>query len=306
MTPAKILSHAPRILTQAQREFYFEQGYVKAESVIPFAWVERLRQAIADLVEGSRSLTESDAIYDLEDGHSAATPRLRRITNPSWHHPVIWEYVSQSLFADVAADLVGPGVKFLDTQMNFKWAGGGAEIKWHQDIVYYPHTNYNVLTIGTYLDDVAPEQGPMGVVPGSHQGELYSLYGADGRWTGHISDQDLERAGLGRAVYLTGPAGSIQAHNCRTLHGSSRNTSGRNRPILLVTYAAADAFCYVPYPTPTPHTFRVVRGEPARVAHHDPRPCPIPPDWSQGEGYRTIFVWQQDEAADDTGRRLGV
>ena len=208
---------------------------------------------------------------------------------------MIWEFASQSILADIVADLVGPNVKFLDTMLNFKVRGGGAEIKWHQDVPYFPHTNYAILTTGTLLEGVGPEQAPMGVVPGSHEGPIYDLYDEGGSWTGTISDRDLAGAGLDDAVYLTGPAGSVQVHSCRTLHGSARNDSDRGRSILLSTYAAADSFPYVPYPALSEQSFRMVRGEPARVAHLDPRPCPIPPDWSQGKGYQSIFTWQQKE-----------
>jgi hypothetical protein len=37
----------------------------------------------------------------------------------------------------------------------------------------------------------------------------------------------------------------------------------------------------------------IVRGKPARCAHHDPRPCLLPPDWSGG--YTSIFALQQEE-----------
>jgi len=36
-----------------------------------------------------------------------------------------------------------------------------------------------------------------------------------------------------------------------------------------------------------------VRGQRARWAHHDPRPCMMPPDWSGG--YTSIFAAQQEE-----------
>jgi len=39
----------------------------------------------------------------------------------------------------------------------------------------------------------------------------------------------------------------------------------------------------------------VVRGRPARIARHDPRSCPIPPDWSGG--YTSIFAAQSGEGA---------
>ena len=302
MSPEEILSHPPRVLTQAQREHYFEHGYVLVASLIAREWIERLRAAVDELVEGSRSLTDSDGPYDLEPGHTTEAPRLRRITNPAWLHPVIWEYVSESILADLVADLVGPDVKFLDTMMNFKWACGGSEIKWHQDVPFSPHTNDAVLTTGTYIEDVGLDQGAMGVISGSHTGEYFDHYGRDGRWSGSIADEDLARVDLDRAVYLTGPAGTVQAHNASTIHGSARNDSERGRPILLSTYAAADAYCYVPYPTPTPHTNTLVRGTPTRIAHLDARPRPVPPDWSKGKGYQSIFTWQQKERAVDEGR----
>jgi ectoine hydroxylase-related dioxygenase (phytanoyl-CoA dioxygenase family) len=300
MTPDDILSHPPRVLSQAQRELFFREGYLLVENAIPDTWIERLRAARDELVERSRAVAESDAVYDLEPGHSRASPRLRRITNPSVQHPVIWDYASRSILPDIVADLVGPDVKFLDTMLNFKWPGGGAEIKWHQDVPFFPHTNYAILTTGTLLEDVGPEQAPMGVVPGSHEGPVYDLYDDEGVWTGTISDADLQNAGLDRAVHLTGPAGSVQVHSCRTLHGSARNESDSGRPILLSTYAAADAFPYVPYPALSEQSFHIVRGQPARAAHLDPRPCPVPPDWSQGKGYQSIFTWQQKES---TARR---
>ena len=284
MSPEDVLSHPPRVLSQAQREFYFEQGYVQAEGLIDQGWMKRLRGAVAELIENTSSMTRTEGHYELEDEHTTERPRVRRITNPACLHPVLWEYASQSVLADIVADLVGPDVKFMDTMMNFKWASGGSEIRWHQDAPFFPHTNYNLLTIGTYLGDVGAENAPMGVIPGSHKDELLSFYADDGSWTGYIGERDLKRIDLSSAVYLTGPSGTVQVHNSCMIHGSARNDSGHGRPILLGTYAPADAFAYVPYPSGSPLTGTLVRGKPASVAYHDPRPCPIPPDWSKAKG----------------------
>ena len=37
----------------------------------------------------------------------------------------------------------------------------------------------------------------------------------------------------------------------------------------------------------------IVRGKPAAWAHHGPRPCQMPPDWSGG--YTSLFALQQEE-----------
>jgi ectoine hydroxylase len=293
MTPEQILSHKPLVLSQKQREFYFENGYLLLERIVPAEAIERLRRATDEKVEETRALTKSDAVWDLEAGHSAAKPKLRRLSSPCDHHPAYWDHASKSILVDVVADLVGPDVKFHHSKLNFKSSEGGAEVKWHQDIQFWPHTNYSPLTVGTYLYDCGDEQGPLGVIPGSHEGELYDQFNDKGQWVGCLSDRDLKRVALDKAVYLPGPAGSVTIHNCRTIHGSRPNNSSEGRPLFLLTYSSADAMPYTYNPLQSRYMGRIVRGRPARWAHHDPRPCLLPPDWSGG--YSSIFALQQEE-----------
>ena len=65
MTPEQVLSYKPRVLTQAQREFYFSEGYLLLERIIPQEWVARLRGATEELIERSRKVTKPDAVLDL-------------------------------------------------------------------------------------------------------------------------------------------------------------------------------------------------------------------------------------------------
>ena len=69
MTPEEVLSHPPRVLTQAQRECYFGEGYLLLEKVLPDAWIQRLRAATEELVERSRRVTESDAVWEIGRAH---------------------------------------------------------------------------------------------------------------------------------------------------------------------------------------------------------------------------------------------
>ena len=299
MTPEEILSQTPRVLDQRTRESYFENGYLLLERILPEDWVERLRAATRDVLERSRSVTKSDAVWDLERRHSAERPRLRRLSAPCDHHPTYWDYVSNSLFADIAADLLGPDVKFHHSKLNFKASEGGTEVKWHQDIQFWPHTNYALLTIGTYIYDCDISNGALGVIPGSHNGPLHDQYNDKGQWTGCLSDADAARIDLSKAVYLEGPPGSLTIHNCRTIHGSKANDTTRERPLFLTTLAAADAFAYTPNPIKSRYEHVHIRGRKARWAHHDPRPCLLPPDWSGG--YSSIFALQQGEGQQGEG-----
>ena len=79
MTPEDVLSIKPKVLTQKQREFYFENGYILLEKFLPDSWVERLRAATEQMVDKSRSVTKSDAVWDVDKGHTRDNPRLRRL-----------------------------------------------------------------------------------------------------------------------------------------------------------------------------------------------------------------------------------
>jgi ectoine hydroxylase-related dioxygenase (phytanoyl-CoA dioxygenase family) len=294
MTPEQILAIPPRVLTQAQRESYFSEGYVLLEKIIGAEWIRKLRDATDELIERSRKVTRSDTIFDLEPDHRPDNPRLRRVSNPVEHDPVFWDYCTKSVLADAVADLVGPDVKFHHSKLNFKWKQGGEEVKWHYDISFWPHTNYSPLTVGTYIYDCGMDQGPLGVLPKSHLLEpLLTQYDDQGNWTGCLAERDLARLDLTKAVYLTGPAGSLTLHNCRTIHGSPRNDSDLGRPLLLNTLTSADAFPYTVNPIKPKHDQALIRGKRAAWAHHDPRPCLLPPDWSGG--YTSIFALQQQE-----------
>lgn len=294
MTPEQVLAIEPKILTQSQREQYFDDGYLLLERAVSSDWLERLRAVTDEAIEKSREVTVSDAVWDLEKGHSRDAPRLRRLSSPNDFHPTYWEFASQSIVPDIVADLVGPDVKFHHSKLNFKWARGGEVVEWHQDIGFWPHTNYSPCTVGTYLYDCDSAQGPLGVIAGSHEGRLYDQYdGETGSWVGCLSAEDTGELDMSRAVYLEGPAGSLTIHNCRSIHGSKPNESDRPRPLLLNVYASADAFPYTHNPLHSRYDQCIVRGERARWAHHDPRPCLVPPDWSGG--YTSIFALQQRE-----------
>jgi hypothetical protein len=296
MISEEVLSYPPRVLTQAQRESYFEDGYLRMEGLISPDWVARLQVATARMVELSRGQSESNEMFVLDAGHTAATPRLRRLNCAVDYDPAFWEYASQSRIPDMAADLVGPDVKFRESLINFKWARGGDEVRWHQDIPFYPHTNLTPLLILTLLADVEPDQAPLKVVPGSHKLGPLEHYDRDSGWLARVSEEELEKVALDEELEITGPAGTVIAlHGC-IVHGSGRNHSDRNRPLLTCGYSSADAFCYTPLPSGniSKYIWQIVRGEAAKYAQHDPVRMRIPPDYTRA--YTSIFEMQKGQS----------
>jgi phytanoyl-CoA hydroxylase len=113
-------------------------------------------------------------------------------------------------------------------------------VEWHQDWAFYPHTNDDLAAVGVMMDDMALENGPLLVIPGSHRGPVFDHH-ADGVFCGAMDparrDCDFESA-----IPLTGKLGSITVHHVRLVHGSAPNTSTRDRRLLLLQFRAADAW----------------------------------------------------------------
>ena len=114
MTPEEKLSHPARVLTQAQREHYFERGYVGVQSLVPQDILTKLIAVTDQFVDASRKETEPGKVFDIGPGHNVDHPVLRRLKRPDDQHEVYWNF-AKGLMADVAADLVGAFLHIPDT-----------------------------------------------------------------------------------------------------------------------------------------------------------------------------------------------
>lgn len=228
------------MLTQEQIRFYWKQGYLLVEDVVTAEQLKRLQEITAEFIDASRQVSESNEVYDLDEGHSAENPRLTRIKLPHKQHPIYDEILKHSGVTDVLRDLLGDNATLITAKLNTKAPGGGAAVEWHQDWAFYPHTNDDLLAFGLMLDDVTPENGPLQVIPGSHKGPVLS-HQMNGLFCGAVDPDDPD-FDASKIVTLTGKAGSMTVHHARTLHGSSPNLSDRPRLILFYEIAKADAW----------------------------------------------------------------
>lgn len=228
------------VLTEAQIAQYETQGYLVLERHLPEAILATIRAEITRFEDEARSMIASNDRLDLEDTHTPADPRLRRIKLPHTISDVFRDLMYSDHILAPARDLVGPDLRLHTTKLNMKSAGYGAAVEWHQDYAFYPHTNDDILAIGVIIDDMESENGPLMVYPGSHKGPVYDHH-VDGVFAGAFLPEEV---GLNPAdaVELKGPAGSISIHHGRIVHGSALNTSDRSRRILFYEMMAADAF----------------------------------------------------------------
>ncbi|MEM8812083.1 MAG: phytanoyl-CoA dioxygenase family protein [Pseudomonadota bacterium] len=282
-------------LTDAQIATYRNDGFLVVEDVLDTASLGRIRDVIADFKDRARSIAASNAIFDVGPGHSHATPQLRRLKDPVDRHPVFEILMRSDAIVSIVQDLLGPAVRFDHSKLNFKPAGGSAGIEWHQDWAFYPHTNDDLLAVGVMIEDCTPENGPLMVIPGSHRGPIYDHH-ANGIFVGGIRPADIG-ADLERVVTLTAPAGAISIHHVRTLHASGENRSDRERPLLLYSYAAVDAFPVCEAMDLEAFDRRIVRGEPTLAPRATGVPMRLP--YPRDEAADSIFDNQAGMLADE-------
>ncbi|MBU3739501.1 MAG: phytanoyl-CoA dioxygenase family protein [Rhodoferax sp.] len=225
---------------------YRSDGYLVIPDVLSAREVDDLRRATDDQVERSRQASAHTDVFDLEPGHSASQPRLRRIKSPHLQDPAYARMVRHPGIVSVLCRLWGPNVRFDQSKLNLKAAGFGSPVEWHQDWAFYPHTNDDLAAVGIMIDDFTPDNGSMLVIPGSHTGPIYD-HNTNGVFVGGI-DPSTSGIDFSKAVRCTGRAGSITVHHARLLHGSSANISGQPRRFLLHQYRSGDAWPLVHRP----------------------------------------------------------
>ena len=237
-----------QILTDAQKAQYQRDGYVVLHEVVQGTQLAELRRVTDEFVESSRAVSAHNSVYDLEPGHSAEQPRVRRIKHPHKQHAAYKALVSHPTILSVLQDLWGPDIRFDTAKLNLKSAGFGAAVEWHQDWAFYPHTNDDLAAVGVMMDDMELENGPLLIIPGSHKDPVvHDHHGEDGRFCGAM-DPGRREVDYRAAVPLTGRAGSITVHHVRAVHGSAPNTSNRDRRLLLFQFRAADAWPLLGFP----------------------------------------------------------
>ena len=282
------------MINEQDVERYRREGFIVVPDVVSAEDIAELRAVTDEFVEASRQAREHTDVFDLEPGHRAEAPRLRRIKTPDKHHPAYARMVRHPKIVSVLQRLWGPNVRFDMSKLNLKAAGFGSPVEWHQDWAFYPPTNDDLAAVGIMLDDFTAHNGSMLVIPGSHTGKVYDHH-AQGHFVGGI-DPEASGIDFSKAVMCTGRAGSITVHHVRLVHGSSANVSGRPRRFLLHQYRAADAWPLIHVPTAwEPWTSQLVSGadtlEPRMAALPVRLPYPAAPN--QG----SIYENQRDLAA---------
>ena len=286
------------MISKKQVDEFWRDGFLVAEDAVDARQLAGMREALAEWVEESRAhdapfgepTADGRARFDLGPEHTADTPALRRVNNPSEIDDAYMEVMRDSAMTDMVAALIGPDVKHHHCKINLKLPGSHTEVRYHQDFAYTPHTNDDVVTALLMLDDMTAENGCLMVVPGSHRGPMYSLFDGE-RFTGFI-DSGEERKLREREEPILGRAGSVCLMHTRLAHGSESNRSAAPRGLYICVYSAADAVPIARNPMPNRNEGMNVRGRPTRRARLSEAIIELPE-----QPIRASFFAVQEEAS---------
>ena len=259
-------------LSREQCDAFWRDGYLMVEDAVTPAELAAMRGEIDKWVEESRAhakpfgppCVDGRPRFDMGTEHTAASPALRRINNPSDISEAYRGVMLNARTVDMVADLIGPDVKFHHCKINLKLPGAKTEVSYHQDFAYTPHTNDDIVTALLFLDDIDENNGCLTVVPGSHKGPMLSLFDGD-RFTGGVAPAEEKKA-LAASLPCVGKAGAVCLMHTRLLHGSAANRANHSRGLYICVYTAADAVPIARNPMPSLNEGRIVRGKEARMA----------------------------------------
>lgn len=189
------------MLTEAQKQFFEDNGYLVLENVLP-------PDLLAELQSAARALADADPAE----------------TNRVWHEralfrrPAFRKVLDVTPLIEAERDLLGEDVQLLALDLLLTRAHRG-QIGWHRDVGFACSKTLSINT-GLYLQDMTEEVGLLRVVPGTHRGDAHPPAGPD----------------LPGAITVPAKAGDAVLFDAAVWHTGDANRSNADRLGLFVYF----------------------------------------------------------------------
>jgi ectoine hydroxylase-related dioxygenase (phytanoyl-CoA dioxygenase family) len=200
---------SPR-LNQDEVTHYNEQGYVLYNKPV-FDATEFSR--LTSLFEESLEKYGAD---DLDTIH--------------FREPAYLEFLLSNQVLDLVEPLIGPNIGVWSSHFICKPPKVGKATPWHEDSSYWngrTSTMEGIVTVWLAIDRAFPENGSMGVIPGTHAGGFSDYEKVDGGT--NIFETQVIGVKEEDAVYFTLEPNECSLHEARIIHGANANTSDFRR-----------------------------------------------------------------------------
>lgn len=135
---------------------------------------------------------------------------------------------------DLVEPLTGPNIGLWASHFISKEPRTGKATPWHEDSAYWEgriSDMAGICTVWLALDRVFPENGSMGVIPGTHTNGFseYEKEGKEENFAGFERRIRPEAIDESKAVFFTLEPNEASLHEARIVHGARANTSDFRR-----------------------------------------------------------------------------
>lgn len=226
------------MISEPQKQFYDETGYLVLENVFTPAEVAAMREeieAIGRRVKGESS-KETGGAWSGEWRDKMAGGRdtaLLSIHDMQFHSALFTRLLLDERVVEPVAGLIGPNVQLHHTKMHWKPPEKGTPFPMHQDYHYFPHHGNSMLAYIIHVDDSTVDNGCLCLYPGSHKKGVIP-HAPDGLY---LSPDEYS---LEKATPCPARAGDVLIFSYLTIHGSYVNHTNSTRRIMLFQFRAPD------------------------------------------------------------------
>lgn len=155
------------------------------------------------------------------------------------------EFLMAPEVLDLVEPLLGPDIGLWSSHFISKPAQTGKATPWHEDSAYWEgrvSSMAGIVTVWLAIDPAFPENGSMGVIPGTHT-DGFSAYEAVDSGA-NIFDTQIKQVDETNAVYFTLDRNECSLHEARIIHGARANTSDFRRTGYTMRYFPTTAKVY--------------------------------------------------------------
>ncbi|WP_245409893.1 ectoine hydroxylase [Pararhizobium haloflavum] len=247
-------------LTRGEYESYRDNGFLFMPGLFKAEELKSLLDESARLRTDTSRLEPETLVSEPDSGDVRSIFALHRQSD------VMQSLAADERLAGIAEFLLGEAVYIHQSRLNYKPGFRGKEFYWHSDFETWHAEDgmprMRALSMSLLLTDNEPHNGPLMLVPGSHQ-TFVGTVGATpednyksslkAQETGVPDDENLarlyERHGMSTP---TGPAGSLLIFDCNTLHGSASNISPLPRSNAFFVFNAVSNRLVAPFAAKEP------------------------------------------------------
>ena len=227
-----------KVLTEEQRRFFADKGYLAIEGMYSSDEMDEMRREFHDIITNTEDRPKAMS-YDFMEpvpGYPI-DPYNPKNVRGIMDQPLASEYwfnnITDPRIVKVFIDLFGPDIDFHNGKVRNNPPGFSNKQGWHQDWPYERHSTSDLAAAIIYLDETGVDAGATSVLPGSHKrGEWPTR---DGRT---VADEDVEGY---EAVPMLANPGDVLFIHVMVLHTAGNNYTNRSRHKIINEYKTRDA-----------------------------------------------------------------